>query len=351
MSSRVMVVGLGHVGRALLRSWGRIRGDVKLVAALDSQGRFESEAGLDPEAVVRRKSDGAYDFPVEGPAAEGIRTIRPDILIELSVTNVETGVPAVPDILAGLESGAHVVTSAKSHQRSREDVLRVTEAASRRGLFFLDHAAHLAGIPVTEMMAGVGMEVTRLEGVLNGTTNFMLQQIEDGAPFEAALAEAIRRGFAERDYRYDVQGTDVGIKLVGLARRLMGRTLDLKEIQFYGVEAGKLGIEGIDPVFVRQRRLRGDKVKLFGEVAVAEDGASLRARVGPRAFAVDDPFARIDGFKNAVSIHGVMNGTPMDLFLAGPGAGADETASRVLGNLNYLLDELRRGKHGEADAP
>ena len=69
---------------------------------------------------------------------------------------------------------------------------------------------------------------------------------------------------------------------------------------------------------------------------------------GSWKFAVDDPFARIDGFKNAVSIHGVMNGTPMDLFLAGPGAGADETASRVLGNLNHLLDELRRGERGAA---
>ncbi len=345
-----MMVGLGHVGRALLRSWGRVRGDVKLVAAMDSRGGFADEGGLDPEAVGRRKSEGAYDQGTGGPAASRIRTVCPDILIELSVTNVETGEPAIPDILAGLESGAHVVTSAKSHQRSREDVLRVTEAAARRGLFFLDHAAHLAGIPVTEMMAGVGMEVTRLEGVLNGTTNFMLQQIEDGAPFEAALADAIRRGFAERDFRYDVQGTDVGIKLVGLARRLMGRTLDLKEIQFYGIEAGRLGIEGIDPIFVRQRRLRGDKVKLFGEVAVG-DGGTLRARVGPRAFAADDPFARIDGFKNAVAIQGVMNGTPMDLFLSGPGAGADETASRVLGNLNFLLDELRRGERGEPAAP
>ena len=81
-----MVVGLGHVGRALLRSWGRIRGDVKLVAALDSRGRFEDEKGLDPDAVVRRKLDAAYDLPVEGPAAGRIRAIRPDILIELSVT-------------------------------------------------------------------------------------------------------------------------------------------------------------------------------------------------------------------------------------------------------------------------
>src|SRR5438132_898681 len=94
--------------------------------------------------------------------------------------------------------------------------VRLAAAAKETGTLFLDHAAHLAGIPVTEMMSGVGMEVTRLEGVLNGTTNFILKRLEEGARFEAALEEAIARGFAERDWRYDVQGTDVAIKLVGL---------------------------------------------------------------------------------------------------------------------------------------
>jgi homoserine dehydrogenase len=336
---RVMVVGLGHVGRALLRAWGRVRPGVRLVAALDSRGRFERTEGLDPAEVVARKLRGEYDAPLDGTAAERIHAIHPDVLVELSVTDVETGKPAIDDIMTALRLGAHVVTSAKSHQRSRADIERIGQAARETGALFFDHAAHLAGIPVTEMMAGVGMEVTRLEGVLNGTTNFILKRLEEGTAFDAALDEAIRRGFAERDFRYDVQGTDVAIKLVGLARRLMGKTLDLSEIRLEGVAPGRLGIEGIDPSFVRGRLAAGERVKLFGEVEAAGDG--LCARVAPRTFPLDDPFARVDGFRNAIAIHGVLNGTRMDLFLAGPGAGADETASRVLGNLNYLVDLLR----------
>jgi homoserine dehydrogenase len=336
---RVMVVGIGHVGRALLRAWSRARPGLRLVAALDSRGRFERAEGLDPADVVARKLRGEYDAPLDGTAAERIHAVHPDVLVELTPTDVATGEPAVPAILAALRLGAHVVTSAKSHQRSRADLERVALAARESGAIFLDHAAHLAGIPVTEMMAGVGMEVVRLEGVLNGTTNFILKRLEEGKSFEEALEEAIKRGFAEKEWRYDVQGTDVGIKLVGLARRLMGRTLDLSEIERAGIAPGKLGIEGIDGQHVRDLLANGRRVKLFGEVEA--DGNGVRARVGPRVFPVDDPFARIDGFKNAIAIHGIMNGTRMDLFLSGPGAGADETASRVLGNLNYLFDLVK----------
>jgi homoserine dehydrogenase len=336
---RVMIVGIGNVGRALLRAWDRVRPGVRLVAALDSRGRFERPEGLDPAEVVRRKLLGDYDAPLDGPAARRIHAVHPDVLLELSVTDMKTGEPVIPDMLEALRLGAHVITSAKSHQRSRADIEALGLAAKETGALLLDHAAHLAGIPVTEMMAGIGMEVVRIEGVLNGTTNFMLKRLEEGARFEDALAEAIRRGFAEREWRYDVQGTDVGIKLVGLARRLMGRTLDLGEIRFEGISEGRLGIEGIDARFVAERLASRERVKLFGEVELGEGG--VRARVGPRMFPIEEPFARIEGFRNAIGIHGVLNGRPMDLFLAGPGAGADETASRVLGNLNYLVDLLR----------
>ncbi len=351
-AQRIMMIGIGHVGRSVLRAWSRVDevAPVRLVAAIDSRGRFEDDRGLDPATVVDRKARSSYDAPVDGPPSERIAAIAPDILVELSVTNVETGLPAVPDIVAALGLGIHVVTSAKSHQRSRDDLERVQAAAARGGAIFMDHAAHLAGIPVTEAMAGIGMEVTRLAGVLNGTTNFMLKRMEEGATYEAALREAVDRGYAEKDWRYDVQGTDVGIKLVGLARRLMGRTLDLHEISFSGIEPGRLGIEGMDTGYVRDAIARGERVKLFGEVTATATGSGgggggggsgLEASVRPRRFEAVDPFARTEGFTNSIQIQGRLNDTPMELFLRGPGAGADETASRVIGNLRELLRRLR----------
>src|SRR5437870_127221 len=108
---RVMVVGLGHVGRALLRAWSRVRPGVRLVAACDSRGRYERAEGLDPADVVARKLRGEYDAPLETSAAKRIDAIHPDVLVELSPTDVATGEPAVGDMLTALRLGAHVVTS------------------------------------------------------------------------------------------------------------------------------------------------------------------------------------------------------------------------------------------------
>jgi homoserine dehydrogenase len=345
---RTVVVGLGHVGRAVLKAWDRVPRAFRLVGACDSRGWFRDEAGLDPGAVVRRKLAGDYDGALEGSAARWIRAVAPELLVELSVTNLETGEPAVPDMLAAFEGGAHVVTSAKSHQRSRQEMERCERAARLVGAHFLDHAAHLAGVPVTEMMAGVGMRVTKLEGVINGTTNYILARLEEGCGFDDAVQEAVKLGFAEKNWRYDIEGTDVGVKLVGLTRRLMdGAVLDLNEITYEGIEPGRRGIDGVTNGRVAELAAEGKRMKLFGEVervegdGDGEGGATVRARVYPRVLPVDDPFARLVGFKNAVHIHGELNGTGMDLFLSGPGAGADETASRVIGNLRYLGELLR----------
>ncbi|GIW71045.1 MAG: homoserine dehydrogenase [Planctomycetota bacterium] len=341
---RTVLVGLGHVGRAVLRGWERVPPELRLVGAADSRGRFCDEAGLDPRELLSRKAAGDYDSPAERPTWQWIAELEPELLIELTVTDLQSGEPAVPDMLAAFAAGAHVVTSAKSHQRSRAELQRCEAAARAAGRLFLDHAAHLAGVPVTEMMAGVGMRVTMLEGVLNGTTNYLLQRLEDGVGFEQAVAEAVARGYAERDWRYDVEGTDVGLKLVGLARRLMGgAVLDLEEIRFEGLGPGRRGIDGVTPELVAALRAQGKRLKLFGEVRLeGGDGApALAARVYPRTLPLADPFARVAGFRNAIAIHGELNGTRMDLFLAGPGAGADQTASRVIGNLRHLVELLR----------
>src|SRR5687768_1122200 len=131
---RAMLIGIGHVGRAVLKAWrARVRPGVRLVAALDAHGGFENLAGLDPAEVASRKTKGEYDFQTTGHPAERIAAVRPDILIDCSVTNVTTGEPAVTDIVTALERGTHVVTSAKSHQRSRTELERVAAAAARTG--------------------------------------------------------------------------------------------------------------------------------------------------------------------------------------------------------------------------
>jgi len=177
-------------------------------------------------------------------------------------------------------------------------------------------------------------------GVLNGTTNYILERLDEGVAFDQARDEAVELGFAERNWRYDLEGLDVAVKLVGLVRNLCGQVMGASDVILQGDEALGLsrGIVGASPELIARLRAEGKKLKLMGTVERAD--GRVEARVGPRVLEATDPFARIDGFTNAVRLEGLMNDTRMELFLQGPGAGADETASRVLGNINHLTEVL-----------
>ncbi|MBL4845236.1 MAG: hypothetical protein JKY65_06910, partial [Planctomycetes bacterium] len=273
---------------------------------------------------------------------------RPDVHVELTPTDLEGGLPADEDVRAALERRIPVVTATKSHQRTKEALNSVLDHAVEMGVPFLDHAATLAGIPATEMLAGIGMQLTEIEGVLNGTTNYMLKRLGEGAAFDAARDEAVELGFAERNWRYDLEGNDVAVKLVGLIRHLNGTVIGAEDVELRGdAELGlSRGIVGATPELIARLEREGRVLKLFGRVCL-EDG-KIQASVGPRVVSKEDPFARIEGFQNAVRLRGRMNDSQMELFLRGPGAGADETASRVLGNLNHLLEVLSWARRGKA---
>jgi homoserine dehydrogenase len=310
------------------------------VLVADGQGVFVGDA-LDPDTVIERKLRRDYDRPREpGDGPDLIREARPDIHVELTPTNLEDGQPAVAHIEAALAERIPVVTAAKSHQRSRAVLAGVLGRAGDTP--FLDHAATLAGIPATEMVAGIGFRLTRIEGVLNGTTNYILKRLAEGAAADVARDEAIAKGFAERNWRYDLEGLDVAVKLVGLVRHLCGTLLDVAtDVVLDGDPELSLekGIVGATPELMARLARDGKTLKLMGQVDVDAEGA-VTARVGPRVLDQADPFAGVDGFNNAVKLGGLMNETRMELFLRGPGAGADETASRVLGNLNHLIEVL-----------
>ena len=342
MSTRISIFGLGNVGQALLRSFERIRGEPRLVLAADGAGAFLAGAteGLDPADVLVRKRERRYDRPRQpGDAGALLDEARPDVHVELTPTDLEHGRPTLPDLEAALARGIPVVTASKSHQRSREVLASVLEQA--RDVPFLDHAATLAGIPATEMVAGIGMRLTAIEGVLNGTTNYILRRLGEGVGFDTAKDEAVAQGFAERNWRYDLEGQDVAVKLVGLVRHLTGTLIGASDVRLEGdPELGlSKGVVGATPELIARLRAQGQKLKMIGQVRFGPDGA-ISAAVGPRVLPLDEPFAGVDGFHNAVRLTGIMNGTRMELFLQGPGAGADETASRVLGNLNHLTEVL-----------
>ena len=214
-------------------------------------------------------------------------------------------------VTAALARGKHVVTANKAliatHGASLEAL------ADAYGVALRYEAAVGGAIPLIHTLRGTlkGNRITRIRGILNGTTNFILTRMSaDGMPFEDALREAQRRGFAEADPSADVSGLDAAQKLVILVRHAFGSWVPVECVE-------RTGIEDVRPE-------RGEVFKLIAE-AVLTDG-SLRLRVSPQRLASTDPMAHVNDENNAVLIEGDFAGS---LTFIGRGAGALPTGSAV----------------------
>jgi homoserine dehydrogenase len=219
--------------------------------------------------------------------------------------------PARRVVRRALESGKHVVTANKAliatHGASLEAL------ADAYGVALRYEAAVGGAIPVIHTLRGTlkGNRITRIRGILNGTTNFMLTRMSaEGISFDEALREAQAKGFAEADPSADVSGLDTAQKLVILVRHAIGYWVPVECVE-------REGIENVRPE-------PGEVYKLIAE-AVLTDG-SLRLRVGPQKLAPSDPMAHVNDENNAVLIEGDFAGS---LTFIGRGAGALPTGSAV----------------------
>ena len=177
-------------------------------------------------------------------------------------------------------------------------------------------------IPVLEILR-VGLpagSITRISGVVNGTTNFMLERIEKGASPQAALAEAQRLGFAEADPSEDLSGADAAAKMAIIATAAFGKKVSLPQVAYEGINH-----VGSDEV--RRARARGRALRLIGSAT------PTRVEVRLTELAAGHPLAMLGGADNAVAIEGAGF---RQVVLSGPGAGGAETAAAVVADLLKL---------------
>ena len=177
----------------------------------------------------------------------------------------------------------------------------------------------MAGTPVISLSreALAGSIVREARGILNGTCNYMLTQMEGGMRYADALAQAQELGYAEADPRADVEGHDAASKAVILAWALFGRSLRLAEMS---VE----GIAGLDLADVEAARKAGERWKLIATV----DGDG--ARVAPQRLPLSHPLAAVSGVSNALTW---TTDALQQVTLVGPGAGAEATGQGLLADL------------------
>ena len=300
---RVGLLGLGHVGGALARR------------LIEDGERVASAAGrpivLDAIAVARPEGRTA---PAPLPPADAVLT-RPhlDAIVEL-IGGIE---PALTYICNALQSGLEVITANKQLIAARGPSL------ARLGPLRFE-ASVASAIPIVETLAETlaADRITSLMGILNGTTNSILDAMAEGADYADALADAQRRGLAEADPSADVDAHDPAAKLAILGMLAFRRRIDPSQIE-------RVGIRGLDQRQLVEARERGLVVKLMA-AARATGGASIEADVRPRLIPEGAPLARVAGAMNAIAVDAAYAGT---LVLHGPGAGPDAAASAVLADL------------------
>ena len=177
-------------------------------------------------------------------------------------------------------------------------------------------------IPVVRVLEEslAGAHVERVHGIVNGTTNFVLSEMERGLAYRDALAEAQRKGFAEADPTDDVTGRDAAAKMAILARLAFGAAVRLDQVPYEGIEQ----LQSDDLEYAREFGL---SLKLIGTAERIGDGISVR--VQPAFLYAGHPLASVSGPFNAVTVE---SDAITEITMSGPGAGGVQTASAVLGD-------------------
>ena len=263
---------------------------------------------------------------------------RPDVdlVIEL-LGGIE---PARSLILAAIGAGSSVITANKALLAS--DGGTIFEAAEAAGVDVYYEAAVAGAIPIIRPLREslVGDEVTAVMGIVNGTTNFILDKMHtDGADFASVLAEAQELGYAEADPTADVEGYDAASKAAILASLAFHSRVRLGDV-------AREGITGVTSDDIAAAAEMGCVVKLLARCALSDDG-TIEVGVHPTMVPLAHPLASIPGAYNAVFIESRHAGR---LMFMGPGAGGSPTASAVLGDLVTAARNRVRGARGPAES-
>ncbi len=200
-------------------------------------------------------------------------------------------------------------------------------AAERHGVQLRFEASVCAAIPVVKVLreSMIANDVSAVLGIVNGTTNFILSAMAGGQDYANALARAQELGYAEADPTEDVNGADAAAKIAILASIAFHTRVTLEDVPFEGIEA----LEAIDSAVAQEL---GYRIKLIASAERLEGGVA--ARVHPTLVPDGHPLATIEGSFNAVMLRG---SAIREITLAGPGAGGDETASAVIGDVMTVL--------------
>ena len=329
MSIKIGLLGFGTVASGipfLLKENGE-----KVFAASRDQLEIAKVLVKDDEEKDRLIAAGNdYNF------VTNVDEILNDEEIQIVVELMGRIEPARTFITKALEAGKNVVSANKDLIATHGKEL--IALAQDKGVAFYYEAAVAGGIPSLRTLANslTSDKVTRILGVLNGTSNFMMtKMVDEGWSYEDALKTAQELGYAESDPTNDVEGYDAAYKAVILSQFGFGATIDFDDVSHKGITN-----ISTDDVAVAQEL--GYVIKLVGDVREVESGIS--AEVSPTFLPKNHPLASVNDVMNAVFVESIGIGESM---YYGPGAGQKPTATSVLADIIRIARRLSDGNVGK----
>ena len=261
-----------------------------------------------------------------------ISAILNDDTVDIVIEQMGRIEPAKTFITQALQAKKHVVTANKDLLAVHgTDLLKV---AKDNGVVLYYEAAVAGGIPILRTLANsyTADKITKILGVVNGTSNFMMtKMVDEGWTYDEALAEASRLGYAESDPTNDVDGIDAAYKMVILSQFAFGMTIKFEDVRHEG-------IRHITPEDVKLAQKLGFVIKLVGEIVERPSG--IYAEVVPTFLPKNHQLATVNGVMNAVFVESI--GINEAMFY-GPGAGQKPTATSVVADVIELAKGINKG--------
>lgn len=322
MTIRIGLVGTGTVGGGCLDILANHRDD------------FKRHYGVDIELarVCSRKPDAARAHGVEHLFTTDFHEVVTDPSIDL-VIELIGGVGAAHDVVCdALRNGKSVVTANKALIASAGDEIFALAKENNVDIYY--GASVGGGIPIIGPLKHslIANGITSVMGIVNGTTNYMLTRMdEDGLSYEAALAEAQAKGYAEADPTADVDGFDAAAKIAILASLAFKSRVTMDDVYCEG-------IRNISPVDLDAARDMGFSVKLLALAHRSEAGIDVH--VHPTMIPLDHQLSKVNGVNNAIYVTGDAVGETM---FFGEGAGAGPAAAAVMGDVLEVARHMTLG--------
>ena len=326
---KIAIIGFGNIGRSLaemliekkeyLHKKHAMNIIVTAIIDIDFVILDKSENGIDLKEILSLKKMELLMRGENLSFEEVIQQVPFDIAVELTPSTAD-GQPGLEYIQQSFHAKKHVVTSNKSPLVLRYQELM--DLATQNGCAFRFEATVCGVIPLfTTIERGLSAnEILKIEGILNGTTNYILTRMSEGTTYSQGLEDARKLGFAETNPEDDISGLDAARKLVIIAN-VVGSHLTLNEVK-------TKGIADISQAQIIDSHLHNQVIKHIASFEVTDQG--VQAVVEPKSISLSNPLAHVNGIMTAIHIFTKYAG---EISLFGIGAGPKEVATIILSDI------------------